>query len=129
MLQFYNHVRLFQKIDENGDGFLSSTELRALIIGIRFEDIDLDKDDAVEKVMNDFDTSQDSHVDMGEFVAGISKWIDEAKLLGNIASAADPGSRSIKLLRDFHVVSFCSSKPRYYIQQCSFDNGFCKTVV
>lgn len=101
------YVRLFQRIDENGDGYLSASELRALVIGIRFEDIDFDKDDAVEKLMNEFDTSKDLRVDVGEFVAGVSKWLNEAKRLEDIASAVDrPVSRSLKLFSDFRMVSF-----------------------
>ncbi|OMO92397.1 Sodium/calcium exchanger membrane region [Corchorus olitorius] len=59
--------KLFGTIDENGDGGLSPSELKAFIIGIRFEEIDLDKDDAVTKVMADFDTSRDSLVQEDEF--------------------------------------------------------------
>ncbi|GMN54432.1 hypothetical protein TIFTF001_023556 [Ficus carica] len=96
--------KLFQRIDENGDGYLSASELRALVIGIRFEDIDFDKDDAVEKLMTEFDTSQDLRVDMGEFVAGVSKWLNEAKRLEDIASAVDrPVFRSLKLFSIFRM--------------------------
>ena len=66
-------------IDENGDGRLSPTELRALVLGIRFEEIDMDIEDAVEKVLKDFDTSCDSFIDIDEFVRGISKWLNEAR--------------------------------------------------
>ena len=100
-----SHIRLFEKIDENGNGYLSAAELRALITGIRFDEIDLDKDDAVEKVMKDFDTiTPDSQVDLGEFLAGISRWLNEAKRSGNI-STTDPGHRTMKYLNDFQVVS------------------------
>ncbi|XP_022773820.1 sodium/calcium exchanger NCL-like [Durio zibethinus] len=71
--------RLFMMIDENGDGRLSPAELRALVLGIRFEEIDMDIEDAVEKVMKEFDTSCDSFIDLDEFVRGISKWLIEAK--------------------------------------------------
>ncbi|XVE50146.1 hypothetical protein DITRI_Ditri01bG0138400 [Diplodiscus trichospermus] len=74
--------KLFQTIDENGDDRLSRSELKAFIIAIRFEEIDLDQDDAVSKVMADFDTSRDSHVQVEEFIEGISKWIKEAKQTG-----------------------------------------------
>lgn len=95
---------MFLKIDENGDGTLSASELKALIIGIRFDEIDFDKDDAVERVMKDFDTSTDTHIDADEFFHGISKWLEEAKRLGNVNQ--DPGFRTMKFLTDFHLVSF-----------------------
>ncbi|XP_027127454.1 sodium/calcium exchanger NCL [Coffea arabica] len=90
--------KLFNTIDENKDGCLSSSELRALVIGIRFEEINLDENDAVEKVMKDFDTSRDSLISFDEFSYGISRWLDEAK--GSRASQAGPGT--MKYLEDFH---------------------------
>ncbi|KAL5564497.1 hypothetical protein UlMin_027661 [Ulmus minor] len=93
--------KLFQTIDENNDGFLSPTELRALVIGFRLEEIDLDKNDAVEKLMKDFDTIvNDSRIDEREFIAGITRWLNEAKRSGDIS--ADPGHRTMKFLNDFH---------------------------
>ncbi|KAF4378902.1 hypothetical protein F8388_021989 [Cannabis sativa] len=71
--------KLFDKIDADNDGHLSTAEIRALIIGINFNEIDLDSDDAANKVMSDFDTSNDRRVDKEEFVIGISKWLTEAK--------------------------------------------------
>lgn len=53
-----------------------------MIVGIRFEEIDLDKNDAVDKVMRDFDTSNDEYVDVPEFTKGISKWLLEASRYG-----------------------------------------------
>ncbi|OMO99377.1 Calcium-binding EF-hand, partial [Corchorus capsularis] len=73
--------KLFMMIDQNGDGRLSPAELRALVLGIRFDEIDMDIEDAVENVMKEFDTSQDSFVDMDEFVRGIRKWLNEARRL------------------------------------------------
>ncbi|KDP36271.1 hypothetical protein JCGZ_09836 [Jatropha curcas] len=93
--------RLFEAIDENKDGNLSRSELKALILGIRFEEIDFDKDNAVDKVMKDFDTSRDNAIDVGEFCRGISKWIEEAKQSGAVSS--DFGSRTSKFLHNFHL--------------------------
>ncbi|KAL4308960.1 hypothetical protein GQ457_01G004140 [Hibiscus cannabinus] len=92
--------KLFETIDENHDGALSPTELRALIIGIRFEEIDLDKDDAVRKVLEDFDTSRDSLVQEDEFVRGITKWIYEAKQIGGADLESNSGT--YKFIDDFH---------------------------
>ncbi|KAK6259853.1 hypothetical protein SCA6_014327 [Theobroma cacao] len=68
---------LFMMIDENGDGLLSPAELRALVLGIQFEEIDMDIEDAVDKVLKEFDTSCDSFIDIDEFIKGISKWLNE----------------------------------------------------
>lgn len=93
---------MFHAIDEDNNKKLSASELKALILGIRFEEIDFDRDDAVDKVMKDFDTSLDNSIDLDEFISGISKWIEEAKRSG--AVVADSGSRTIKLIDHFHVV-------------------------
>ncbi|XVE50148.1 hypothetical protein DITRI_Ditri01bG0138600 [Diplodiscus trichospermus] len=92
--------KLFQTIDENGDDRLSRSELKAFIIGIRFEEIDLDQDDAVSKVMADFDTSRDSHVQVEEFIEGISKWIKEARQTGG--AYLEPNSGTFKFIDHFH---------------------------
>ena len=94
---------MFKTIDENDDGGLSTSELKAFIIGIRFEEIDLDKDDAVRKVMADFDTSLDSLVQEDEFVKGITKWINEAKQTGG--AYLEPNSGTFKFIDQFHQVS------------------------
>ncbi|GAV64038.1 Na_Ca_ex domain-containing protein/EF_hand_5 domain-containing protein [Cephalotus follicularis] len=92
--------KLFDAIDENSDGHLSDSELKALIIGIRFEEIDLDKNDAVLKIMQDFDTSNDHQIDFHEFVRGITKWLKEA--MRGKAVSADPGPRTMKFIHDFN---------------------------
>ncbi|KAF2286085.1 hypothetical protein GH714_010232 [Hevea brasiliensis] len=92
--------KLFHVIDENHDGRLSASELKALILGIRFEEIDFDRDDAVEKIMKDFDTiNPDNYIDCREFVHGISKWIEEAK------RSTGPCSRPFTYIENFHWVS------------------------
>lgn len=92
--------KLFHTIDENGDGRLSASELKALVIGIRFEEIDFDKDDAVSKLIKDFDRSNDNHINMEEFINGIKKWLDEAMRVGG--GTPDPGPRTHKYLDNFH---------------------------
>ncbi|XP_019192913.1 PREDICTED: uncharacterized protein LOC109187223 [Ipomoea nil] len=69
--------KLFKRVDANGDGHLSQSELKALVVGITLDGVNLDENDAVEKVMKDFDTSNDGKVDFEEFVAGVDKWLDE----------------------------------------------------
>ncbi|KAK1554761.1 hypothetical protein Q3G72_016926 [Acer saccharum] len=92
--------KLFDAIDQNKDSHLSASELKALIIGIRFDEIDLDQDDAVQKIMTDFDTSRDSLIDFDEFIEGISKWLNKAK--GGRPGSADAGPSAIKVLDDYH---------------------------
>ncbi|CAD5186067.1 unnamed protein product [Musa acuminata subsp. malaccensis] len=94
-----SHVikKLFHKVDLDKNQSISRSELRALIIGLKMGEIDLDKDGAVDKVMNEFDTSRDDNIQEEEFIEGISKWIDEA-----YRSVAFSGSYSQKL-HHFHV--------------------------
>ncbi|KAK4486724.1 hypothetical protein RD792_006704 [Penstemon davidsonii] len=88
-------TKLFNTIDDNQDGHLSHSELRALIVGIQFNEVNLDQNEAVEKVIRDFDTTLDSKVDLNEFIAGISKWLDEAK-------GPRDHSGSMKYIDEFH---------------------------
>ncbi|KAJ3693887.1 hypothetical protein LUZ60_009367 [Juncus effusus] len=75
--------KLFNKIDLNGNGAISRNELRAFIIGITLEELDLNSDealdDAVNKLMFDFDRSGDNQIQLEEFTQGICKWLLEAK--------------------------------------------------
>ncbi|KAL0301217.1 UNVERIFIED_CONTAM: Sodium/calcium exchanger NCL [Sesamum radiatum] len=89
--------RLFRMIDDNKDGYLSHTELRALIVGIRFSEINLDEDDAVVKLMKDLDSSRDSRVDLNEFISTVARWLEEAK-----GAKAPNHTGSMKFIDDFH---------------------------
>ncbi|AQK70131.1 sodium/calcium exchanger family protein / calcium-binding EF hand family protein [Zea mays] len=90
--------KLFCKIDLDNDGKLERGELQAFILGVKFEDVDLDSDLAVDQVMADFDTSHNSVIEKGEFIDGILRWLEEAK-----RSVATSGSDSRKFLQDFHT--------------------------
>ncbi|KAE9621620.1 hypothetical protein Lal_00032428 [Lupinus albus] len=92
--------KLFDTIDENKDGELSFRELKALVVGIQFEEIDLDHEDAVIKIMEDFDASHNNRVDKKEFVNGTCKWLQKAK--GSRVASGDGGARTMKFLSDFH---------------------------
>ncbi|XP_004251882.1 sodium/calcium exchanger NCL [Solanum lycopersicum] len=92
--------KLFNAIDENEDGHLSRTELKALVVGIRLEEINLHENDAVEKLMKDFDTSHDHQVEMSEFIAGVTKWLTEAR--GSEAPSPEAGPDTMKYLDDLH---------------------------
>ncbi|PIN16031.1 hypothetical protein CDL12_11327 [Handroanthus impetiginosus] len=90
--------KLFKTIDENGDGYLSHAELKALVVGIRFDEINLDHNDAVEKVVKDFDTSQDLRVDENEFIDGVVRWLEEAR-----GTKASNHAGSMKYIDDYHM--------------------------
>ncbi|XP_009604315.1 sodium/calcium exchanger NCL-like [Nicotiana tomentosiformis] len=92
--------KLFNSIDENGDGYLSHSELRALVVGISLEEINLDENDAIAKVLKDFDTSSDEKLDLKEFIAGVEKWLYEAR--SSNGSSREAGPDTMKYLDDFH---------------------------
>ncbi|KAI3803512.1 hypothetical protein L1987_31666 [Smallanthus sonchifolius] len=71
--------KLFNSVDVNGDGHLSVAELRALVVGMQLNDINLNEDDAIDKVMKEFDTSGDEEIDFQEFITGIAHWLEEAR--------------------------------------------------
>ncbi|XP_057963600.1 sodium/calcium exchanger NCL [Malania oleifera] len=90
--------KLFGRIDQDSDGKLSESELRAFVFGIQFEEMDLNKDDAVLKVIKEFDADADGRVDKNEFIKGIAKWLNVAK--GSRAYGdADPHTQ--KFIDDF----------------------------
>ncbi|XP_047341988.1 sodium/calcium exchanger NCL-like [Impatiens glandulifera] len=101
--------KLFQAIDTDGDNNLSPTELKAFVLGIRFDELNLDEGDAVDKVLKDFDTSLDSHVDYNEFVTGISKWMGEAMEFKPKTRLAGPDT--ISHLTEFHE----DTKRQYFL--------------
>ncbi|KAI3991588.1 hypothetical protein MKX01_001055 [Papaver californicum] len=77
--------KMFRSLDLNADENLSVHELRALVIGIRFaEEIEFDKEEAVQNMLSEFDISRDGSVDETEFVKGISQWLDKAKPHGKM---------------------------------------------
>jgi hypothetical protein len=95
--------RLFATIDENKDGHLTHGEMTALVVGIQFEEIDLEHDDAVRRIMADFDTSRNQHIDEEEFVNGVCRWLYAARR--SRAPAGDAGPHTVKFLSNFHTVS------------------------
>ncbi|KAK2665835.1 hypothetical protein Ddye_004409 [Dipteronia dyeriana] len=99
--------KLFKTIDENSDGYVSATEIRALIIGFQLEDIDTNIDATVDRIVKDFDTSRDSCIDIQEFVTGMSRWLNKAKRASAMhgretrdGSSSTP--RTPRLLSDFN---------------------------
>jgi Ca2+-binding EF-hand superfamily protein len=98
-----SHGRLFYAIDANKDGHISKSEWRAFIFGIEFEEIDLDKEDAVDKLMKYFNTSHNDEIDKGEFVKGIKRWLRKSKR--RRPAVSNPGPDTLNLVNDFYQVS------------------------
>lgn len=61
--------------------------------------------------MKDFDTSQDSKIDMQEFIAGVGRWLQVAK--GNNVNSR---SGSMKYIDDYHtvIIIMYSAFPNYF---------------
>ncbi|XP_059663885.1 sodium/calcium exchanger NCL2-like [Cornus florida] len=71
---------IFHEIDKNNNAYISTAELRVLILGIQLQNkVGLNTDNTLEKVMEAFDSSGDARIEEAEFVKGISKYISDAK--------------------------------------------------
>ncbi|KAE8792528.1 hypothetical protein D1007_32930 [Hordeum vulgare] len=92
--------KLFHKIDLDNDGMIGRGELQAFIVGVNFEDIELDSNLAADQVMADFDRSRNSSIEKGEFVDGVLRWLEEAKRV-----VAGSGAYSKKFMDDFHITT------------------------
>lgn len=62
-------------------------------------EISLDENDAVEKVMKDFDTSRDCRVDKDEFIDGVGRWLQKAR-----GSKVSSDAGSLEYIDEFHMV-------------------------
>ncbi|RVW42927.1 Sodium/calcium exchanger NCL1 [Vitis vinifera] len=73
-------LKLFEETDLDGDNCISPAEIKELLLGIRFRKPHLiNKEDAVLDVLEQFDIDGDGTITKDEFIAGISKWLDETK--------------------------------------------------
>ncbi|KAI6687238.1 hypothetical protein NL676_024066 [Syzygium grande] len=72
--------RLFEEIDQDGDDAISPSELKELLLEIKFKHEHVDKDKAVDEIIKEFDIAGDQRVSKDEFVAGVTKWLEEAKI-------------------------------------------------
>jgi Ca2+/Na+ antiporter len=100
-------IKLFNTIDINSDGTLSAPELRALIIGIEFEGLNLDENDAVDKILQEFDTSMDGQIDLQEFIDGITRWLlrvkRSSKVIKPVHVDRDEEKMDMQLISDYHT--------------------------
>ena len=63
---------MFEQFDRDGDNFISQSELKELILNIKFGKIPMDVNEAVKKMMRELDTSGDNLISEQEFVTGLS---------------------------------------------------------
>ncbi|KAI3803511.1 hypothetical protein L1987_31665 [Smallanthus sonchifolius] len=91
--------RLFTKIDQDGDSYISFPELKELLQDIKFRQLTWSKEKTIEDIMKEFDKDGDSKVTMYEFIEGFKKWLDETK------NAVDKRSyRSIRSWKDLYQI-------------------------
>ncbi|KAL2539383.1 sodium/calcium exchanger family protein/calcium-binding EF hand family protein [Abeliophyllum distichum] len=92
---------LFKAIEENENGSFSRSEVRALIVGMRFREIDLNElDDTVRDIMRFLDANLDSRVDLNEFVAGIIRMLQDYR-----AYSKHAGPYTRKYLDNYHELT------------------------
>ncbi|XP_074319301.1 sodium/calcium exchanger NCL-like [Silene latifolia] len=66
--------KIFKAIDLDDNNHLSKAELRAFVIGMHLDGVNLGEEDIAGKVLKEFDTErQDDKIDLEEFTIGISK--------------------------------------------------------
>ncbi|KAL7087593.1 hypothetical protein ACP275_13G076100 [Erythranthe tilingii] len=68
--------RLFKNIDHDKDDLISYSELRDLMMDIKFGSIQDDTDEAATKMMEELDISGDKLINEDEFVTGLSNWLN-----------------------------------------------------
>ncbi|XP_075671950.1 sodium/calcium exchanger NCL1-like isoform X2 [Castanea sativa] len=90
--------RLFEEVDQDGDNIISPSDLRELLLEIKFTGTSIDKEKEIGKVMKEFDLDGDQKITMDEFVTGFTKWLDETK------HAIDKQYFSKKSLKDVYQV-------------------------
>ncbi|KAM7492192.1 hypothetical protein LguiA_035113 [Lonicera macranthoides] len=97
-------LKLFTQVDVNNDKSLSPGELRAMITGINFQEIDFDADDSVGKIIDEFDGDKDSNVNFQEFIRGMSNWLNKTKpsVRKNYIHSK---SMELKLSSDLHTLT------------------------
>ncbi|XP_031405177.1 sodium/calcium exchanger NCL2-like isoform X2 [Punica granatum] len=71
--------RLFEEIDQDKDDRISKSELKELLLEIKFKHIHMNRDRAVEEVIREIDLDGDQMIGKEEFVIGFTKWLEQAK--------------------------------------------------
>ncbi|KAI4322989.1 hypothetical protein L6164_022633 [Bauhinia variegata] len=72
-------MRLFNVIDKNGDGEISASELKELLLRTRLTETKTNDENEVEQVFKIFDQNGDKRISKEEFVNGFKTWLDQTK--------------------------------------------------
>ena len=77
---FYEFIcRIFHRIDKDNNSYISTLELKALILGLQVEETGLHDHDFVSRVIEQFDATGDTKISEAEFVKALSNWLIAAK--------------------------------------------------
>ncbi|KAJ6949884.1 hypothetical protein NC651_003766 [Populus alba x Populus x berolinensis] len=71
--------RLFQEIDQDGDDYISPSEVRQLLLEIKSTGMNINKDSASEELIKVLDLNDDKKITKEEFVHTFTKWLEETK--------------------------------------------------
>ncbi|KAK3030268.1 hypothetical protein RJ639_039851 [Escallonia herrerae] len=91
--------RLFQEVDQDGDNYISFSELKELLQEIRFRKSHRDQDETIAEVMKEFDLNCDKKITTDEFVTVLTKWIDDTK------RAMDKRYHTVRSLKDLYQLA------------------------
>ncbi|KAM3285005.1 sodium/calcium exchanger NCL1 [Capsicum chacoense] len=69
---------IFHQYDFDRNNVLTKPELEELIGSVKFGEVEINRDDSVQKVLRDFDRDGNDIIDEHEFVHGMTKWLNEA---------------------------------------------------
>ncbi|KAK3036296.1 hypothetical protein RJ639_031268 [Escallonia herrerae] len=89
-------TRLFHEVDQDGDNYISFSELKELLQEIRFRKSHRDQDEILAEVMKEFDLNCDKKITTDEFVTVLTKWIDDTK------RAMDKRYHTVRSLKDLY---------------------------
>lgn len=88
---------VFEKLDNDNDGYLTKKELRGLLYGLDLQG-QISSTDAVNKVMADFDSSRDEKLSLDEFKVGMSSWL---RIATSSVGHSKSNNYSQKFISDF----------------------------
>lgn len=71
--------RLFEEIDQDGDNYISPSQLKELLLEMNSTGSSVDKEREIAEVMREFDVNGDQKISKDEFVDGFAKWLHETK--------------------------------------------------
>lgn len=91
---------VFEKLDDDNDGYLTKHELRGLLFGLEMQGPESSTTDAVNKVMAEFDSSRDDKLSLDEFKIGMSSWL---KIATSTVDHPRSNKYSQKFISDFQA--------------------------